>query len=196
MSPTPIVMQISARPVIGDVELLERVERAGSGYWVQLRDPELTGGALLALAERLREATRDTGARLLVNDRLDVARLVGADGVHLGRCSVTAADARRLLGQDVWISRSCHSLDEVERAADDGVALVLLSPIFASPGKSVQLGLEALGEARRRLAGSGVLLVALGGIRLDNAGECLDAGADGVASIRADLGGLLASPRR
>ncbi|WP_437594516.1 thiamine phosphate synthase [Sorangium sp. So ce1000] len=164
---------------------------------VQLRDPELSGAALHALGRRLRDATAALGASFLVNDRLDLALLLGADGVHLGRRSVAVADARALLGAGAFVSVACHGVDDVLRAAEAGADAAVLSPIFATPGKGPPLGLEALREARARLdaASRGVALVALGGVDAASAPACLAAGADGVAAIRADFGGALPAPR-
>jgi thiamine-phosphate pyrophosphorylase len=177
---------------IGAVAALSAGARARLA--VQLRDPELPSAALLAVGLRLREATRAVGARLVVNDRLDLARLLGADGVHLGRRSVSVADARSFLGAGAWISVACHAVDEVVAAGRAGADAAVLSPIFASPGKGPPLGLEALAAARARLDAAGleaVALLALGGVDAERAGACFAAGADGVAAIRADLGRAL-----
>lgn len=182
----PRLVQISDRARVPDDELIRRIERGGPGLAVQLRDPALSAGELLALGRRLRSATRAVGARLWVNDRLDLAVLLDADGVHLGRASVSVADARRALGADRVVSRSAHSLDDVVRAAEAGADAVLLSPVFASPGKGAPLALGAVAEARHRLP-STTRLYALGGVDLTNAASCVAAGATGVAAIRADL---------
>lgn len=157
---------------------------------VQLRDPELSGRALLDLGVRLRDATRALGISLIVNDRLDLALALGADGVHLGRRSVSIADARSLLGSSVWISASCHAVSEVTAAHKEGADAALLSPIFASPGKGSPLGTYALRSARESIKARGgrpIHLIALGGVDATNAVSCFTAGADGVAAIRADL---------
>lgn len=182
----PPLLQITDRETVPEDELLQRVHTGGPRLAVQLRDPGLTARELLALGRRLREATRAAGARLWVNDRLDLAMLVAADGVHLGRASVSVADARRALGAGIVVTRSAHHLDEVAAAADEGADAVLLSPVFASPGKGRPLGLSALTEARRRLP-SAVGLYALGGVDAAAVSRCLAAGATGVAAIRADL---------
>jgi len=196
---TPRVLYVSDTRVVPAEALLARLDQAAAlpeslraRLAVQLRDPELSSRALLALGARLRDRTRALGARLVVNDRIDLALALGADGVHLGRRSVSVDDARALLGDAAWISVACHDLSDVEAARRAGASAVTLSPIFASPGKGAPLGLAALGEARRALAGSQVGLVALGGIDAATAEACLAAGADGVALIRADLGDGLA----
>jgi thiamine-phosphate pyrophosphorylase len=158
-------------------------------YAVQLRDPELSGRELYALGTRLRQATRAVGAALVVNDRLDLAVALRADAVHLGRRSISVADARALLPLGTWISTSCHDVADVGRAAREGADAALLAPIFPSPGKAAPLGLDALREARA--AAPNLQLIALGGVDTVNAGACFEAGADAVAAIRADLIPLL-----
>jgi thiamine-phosphate pyrophosphorylase len=148
------------------------------------------------------QARLDLGAQLLVNDRLDLAAQLGADGVHLGRRSISVGDARRLVGT-AFVTRACHDLDDVLAAANEGADGALYSPIFASPGKGAPLGLTALAGARASLDARGhrpFRLYALGGVDAENASRCFDAGADGIAVVRADLGPalaeLLAQPAR
>jgi thiamine-phosphate pyrophosphorylase len=130
------------------------------------------------------------GAAFWVNDRIDLALALRADGVHLGRRSVTVADARALLPPGTWISLSCHGPSEVAEAAALGADLALLSPIFSSPGKGPPIGVAALREARAR-APAGFPVVALGGVDAGNAGACFAAGATAAAAIRADLASVL-----
>ena len=195
----PRVLQITAeRRVLPEAELRARLdalaslpEAARRGYAVQLRDPELPARALLALgAPAPGGDARPGGGARGVNDRLDLAIALGADGVHLGRRSVSVADARALLPPGTWISVACHAVGDVVRAAGEGADAALLSPIFASPGKGPPLGVEAIREARDAV-GEDILLVALGGVREESAGACFAAGAGAVAGIRADLGRVL-----
>lgn len=196
----PLVQQITDLATLPETALFERLRAAGqhapaarANLSVQLRDPGLAVRELARLGAELRARTRDVGAALVVNDRVDLALLLEADGVHLGRRSVSVADARVLLGERAWLSTSAHSVDDVLAAARAGATATLLSPIFASPGKGAPLGVGALAEARAALAARGltVQLFALGGVTLQNAAACLEAGADGVAAIRADLVPLL-----
>jgi thiamine-phosphate pyrophosphorylase len=194
-------VQITESSALPEAELVARIASAARlgperrRFAVQLRDPRLSGRALADLGVRLRAATRAGGVALVVNDRLDLARALAADGVHLGRRSVAVADARALLGPDAWISVACHSVDDVIRAATAGADAVTLSPIFATPGpgKGTPLGLAALEAARDALGARSIAiaLYALGGVDLATAPSCFAAGADGVASIRADLSTLL-----
>jgi thiamine-phosphate pyrophosphorylase len=153
---------------------------------VHLREKDLGGRELLALALRVGKACAEARQLLLVNDRLDVALLVGADGVHLPSAGVPIADARRLLGPAKLIGRSCHSRAEVEAARDAGADFATFSPVYDTPSKrpyGAPVGIEALRDA----VGVGLHLVALGGITPERAVEARRAGAEGVAAIRAWL---------
>ncbi len=181
----PRLLQITDAARVPFAELVARIERGGPELAVQLRDPALDARALFALGQALRERSRAAGALLFVNDRLDLAALLGADGVHLGRRSVSIRCARAFLGE-VLVSVSAHDVEEAVARAEQGADAVLLSPVFASPGKGRPLGAARLTEARARMSGRCALL-ALGGVDRERARECLAAGADGVAAVRADL---------
>ncbi len=188
-------MIVTATDVVGADDLLARLDalsdlsrEARSRVAVMLRDPGLGSRELLRLGERLRERTRALGASLWVNDRLDLAKALGADAVHLGRRSVAIADAKAFLGDAMRISVACHAPGEVAEAAAAGASAALLSPVFASPGKGPAIGTEALAAARAALAAAGgsLALYALGGVDAGRAAACLAAGADGVATVRAE----------
>ena len=137
-----------------------------------------------ALARALRELTRAHGAMLLVNRDVALAAEVGADGVHFGSDPVDPS-ARATLGKGAWVTVAAHTEDDVRAAVEAGADAVLVSPIFASPGKGTPRGVAALAEARR--IAPNLALFALGGVDGSNAGACLAAGASGVAVIRALL---------
>src|SRR5512132_3262448 len=194
----PRVVQITESTALPEAELFARIASASAlaparrgRFAVQLRDPDLSSRALASLGSALRAATRPHGIALVINDRLDLALALGADGVHLGRRSVAIAEARALLGPGAWISVACHDVDDVIRAATEGADAATLSPIFASPGKGTPLGTTALRAARSALGGRPLALYALGGVDRASAPSCFAAGADGVAAIRADLSVLL-----
>jgi thiamine-phosphate pyrophosphorylase len=160
---------------------------------VQLRDKQRARPSLRVFAGELRVVTRAAGAALVVNGDAEVARDVGADGVHLGGGAGTVESARRVLGRAAWISAAAHTDEEVERAVAQGADAVLVSPIFDSKGKKGR-GLGALRRAREivaRLTGKrekgSVAVVALGGVDADNAAACASAGAEAVAVVRALL---------
>jgi thiamine-phosphate pyrophosphorylase len=159
--------------------VLDAVPRGSVG--IQLRDRTKTGRALFDLAARLQSLCTDAHAPLFVNDRLDVALAIGA-GAHLGTSSVSVVDARALLG-DAIVSVAAHSLADVDDAAANGASFALVSPIFSTPGKGPPRGVGFIAEARARAPR--LRLYALGGVESDNAASCADAGADGVAVIRA-----------
>lgn len=155
---------------------------------VHLREKDLGGADLLALARALLPACRARGASLLVNDRLDVALAAGAAGVHLPAAGVPPEAARGLLGPSALVGVSCHSAADVERARCGGASFATFSPIWATPSKAAYgppVGLAALAAAARL----GLPLVALGGVDAGNAGQAFAAGAAGVAAIRAWLVG-------
>ena len=155
---------------------------------VQLREKDLGGGALLALARALAPVCRAHRQRLVVNDRLDVALAAGADGVHLPAAGVPPEDARRLLGPDALVGVSCHSAGDVARARAGGASYATFSPVYDTPSKrpyGPPVGVAALRDAARL----GLPLVALGGIDAARAAEVRAAGAAGVAAIRAWLEG-------
>jgi thiamine-phosphate pyrophosphorylase len=187
----PEVHLITDRHLAPDLpaRLRAALSRAAPGRAaVHLREKDLGGAALLALARDLRAVCRRAGAVLLVNDRLDVALAAGADGVHLPAAGVGPAEARRLLGPGALVGVSCHSAAEVARARDAGASYATFSPIWDTPSKrayGAPVGLAALAEA----AGLGLPLVALGGVTADNAGAAFAAGAGGVAAIRGWLAG-------
>jgi thiamine-phosphate pyrophosphorylase len=185
----PVVHLITDRRLARD--LVARTDAALVGLpprraAVHLREKDLAGRELLALALALGAVCRRRGQLLLVNDRLDVALAAGADGVHLPSAGVPPGDARRLVGAGRLVGVSCHSAADVARARAAGADFAFLSPIHDTPSKrefGPPIGVEALREA----AALGLPLVALGGITAANAPEAFAAGARGVAAIRAWL---------
>ena len=153
---------------------------------VQLRDRGASARELLALARALGKVTSATGQVLLVNDRIDVAMAAGADGVHLPSAGTPPGDARRLLGSRPLVAVSCQSRDDVARALAGGADFATFGPVYDTPSKrsfGPPVGLERLREA----AALGLPLVGLGGIDPGNARAVVEAGAAGVAAIRAWL---------
>jgi len=187
----PPVHLITDRRLVPD--LASAARRALSGLprgavALHLREKDLSGAALLGLARELGAACRETGQLLLVNDRLDVALAAGADGAHLPSAGVPPAEARRLLGAGRLLGVSCHTAAEVERARQGGADYATFGPIFDTPSKRAlgsPVGLEALAHAARL----GLPLVGLGGVEAGRAAAVREAGAAGVAAVRAWLVG-------
>ena len=154
---------------------------------VQLREKDLEGRALFELARDLRDVTRAAGAALFINDRVDVALAVGADGVHLGGRSLAPADVVRI-APGLAIAVSTHARGEVEAAARQNAAVrfAVFGPIWDTPSKrpyGAPVGVRALREASE----VGLPLLALGGVTPARVSACVAAGAAGVACIRAIL---------
>jgi thiamine-phosphate pyrophosphorylase len=151
---------------------------------VQLRDKDLDGAALFALAERLRKATLARGAALYVNDRVDVAVAVGADGVHLGHESLPASAVRPLLPTGMLIGVSTHAPEETTEAAAD---FAFFGPVYDTPSKrrfGAPQRLARLGDAIRTAT---IPVLAIGGVSVEHVPELLATGAHGGAVIRAVL---------
>ena len=149
---------------------------------IQIRERDLATRELLTLVEAAVARARGTGTRILVNDRLDVALAAGADGVHLPTHGFPVADVRREY-PELLIGASCHNLEEVRRAEKGGADFVVFGPVYETPAKKPYgppVGVEKLGEAVRAAK---IPVLALGGIKLENAGACLQAGAAGLAAI-------------
>jgi thiamine-phosphate pyrophosphorylase len=159
---------------------------------IQLREKDLTANALEELALEVVAVIQGTPAKLLVNSRLDVAIAAGAQGVHLrsDEGELTASEARVVLHKagcaSALITASCHSLGEVAFAEAHGADFAVLGPVFQKEGAQVASGLALLKAASSRVVspGSRMAVLALGGITLQNARLCAEAGADGIAAIR------------
>jgi len=175
--------QTNGRPLL---DVVDAALQAGIRA-VQLRERDLTTRELLRLAEGLRERTRRAGAALLINDRVDVALACDADGVHLPANSFAVADARALLGARKLIGVSTHAPAEIVAAARHSADFAVFGPIYDTPSKrgfGTPLGLDGLVEAR---AAARLPLFAIGGIDLEHVAAVRNAGADGIAVIRAVL---------
>lgn len=152
---------------------------------VQLREKDCTTREFIAEAQALLALLRPAGIPLIINDRLDIALAVGADGLHLGQQDMTIADARRLGGSALVIGISAESLEDAVRAEAEGADYIGISPVFATATKTdtaAPLGLEGI---RRIRAAVGLPLVGIGGISADNAAVVLAAGVDGLAVVSA-----------
>jgi thiamine-phosphate pyrophosphorylase len=165
-------------------EVVEQALAAGVRA-VQLREKDLSAAELLRLAGELRRLTRRYGARLLINDRLDVALAARADGVHLGESSLPTAEARRLLGPQALIGRSTHHLEDALQAGREGADFVTFSPIYFTPSKAAYGAPQGLAALQQVCAACPLPVFALGGLRRERIGEVRAAGAAGIALISA-----------
>lgn len=165
-------------------EIVEEAIRGGVTC-VQLREKDCPTREFIAEAKALLAVLRPAGIPLIINDRLDVALAVGADGLHLGQKDMAIADARRLGGSGLVIGISAESLDDAVRAEREGADYIGISPVFATNTKTDTarpLGLDGIRRIRQSVD---LPLVAIGGIGVDNAAAVIAAGADGLAVVSA-----------
>ncbi len=187
----PRVYPITDRKLSGlsHAEQVRRLAAAGAAL-IQLREKHLPADQFYAEAVNAVAAAREAGVILLINDRVDIAKMTGADGVHLGRDDLPPAAARQLLGRDAIIGLSTHSITEATAAAREPVDYVAFGPIFRTdtkPDTEPVVGLGQLAEIRNALPN--IPLVAIGGINAENITAVIEAGADSAAVISSAVAG-------
>lgn len=169
------------------LEKLEKAAKAGVD-WIQIREKDLSGRELAKLSERAIRLA-ESGSGILVNDRLDVALVTSAAGVHLGEHSLPPDQAKKLMAQrgrreNFLVGASAHSLEGARQAEQAGADYIIFGPVHATPSKAgfgPPQGIEQLKDLCRHLK---IPVLAIGGITLKNAGDCIAAGAAGIAAIR------------
>jgi thiamine-phosphate pyrophosphorylase len=152
---------------------------------VQLREKDCSTRDFIEQALTIKEFLKDRGVPLIINDRLDVAQAVKADGVHLGQSDMALGVAKKILGDSMIIGISAESLQDAVEAEKGGADYLGVSPIYATPTKTdtaPPLGLEGLQEIRKAVR---LPLVGIGGLNRGNAAEVIRNGADGVAVVSA-----------
>jgi len=177
-----------------DVEAAERAGWApadlcrafldGGATWVQLRAKRLPSAGFLELCDSVVRSAEAYRATVIVNDRVDLALLSGAHGVHVGQDDLTPSAARRLLGPDAIVGYSTHTIDQFEAAVLEPASYLAVGPVFGTITKETgydAVGLELVSGAAARANGRPV--VAIGGITLENAMSVVAAGASAVAVI-------------
>ncbi len=165
---------------------LARAFLAGGATLLQVRAKHLGGGAFVDLTAAIGELARSANARVIVNDRADVARIAAADGVHVGQDDLSPADVRRIIGSASIVGLSTHTAAQLDAALAAPVDYVAIGPVFVTSTKQTgydALGLGAVREAAARAARRNLPLVAIGGITLDTAADVIAAGAASVAVI-------------
>lgn len=158
---------------------------AGGVTMVQLREKEASTGEFVALARRLMHVLKPLGIPLIINDRVDVALAVDADGVHIGQSDMSYQDARRLLGKEKIIGLSVECMEDIEAANRLDVDYIGISPVFGTPTKTdtaPPFGLEGL---RKAVALSVHPTVGIGGMNASTAADVMQTGCDGIAVVSA-----------
>jgi thiamine-phosphate pyrophosphorylase len=183
--PTPLYVVLD-RGAAGGRDLVPLLDAvlAGGCRLVQLRDKTMPLNDLYATARELQRRCRDAGCLFIVNDRVDLALALGADGVHVGQDDLPAREARRLLRPGMILGVSTHDENQARRARDDGADYVAVGSMFPTgtkPGFRL-VGPDLIRRVRPEIR---VPLVAIGGITVDNVAEVIRAGADAVAVISA-----------
>jgi thiamine-phosphate pyrophosphorylase len=154
---------------------------------IQLREKDMPARELLDMAYWMRELTNEYEAKFFVNDRVDIALAVKADGVHLGRNSIPVHAVKKICGGRLLIGVSTHSPDEAVQAEKEGADFITLGPIYKTPSKlkyGPPIGVDALKKVKSL---SSLPVFAVGGIKIEKVKEVMDAGADGIALISAIL---------
>jgi len=206
LSRAPILCYVTDRKGLasadngGSEALLERITTAAATGidWIQIREKDISGKELSFLARNAVAQTKQINqrsgqaSRILVNDRLDVAQSEGADGVHLGEnslpvtdvCKWLAANGKVAEGDKFLVGVSCHSVEAAASAERAGADYILFGPVFATPSKAPFGAPQGLQRLMKACSSVSIPVLAIGGITLDNASDCLAAGARGIAAIR------------
>ena len=164
----------------------------GGATFLQLRAKNMSGAAFLATASAIVQLAHRQHARVIINDRADIARLPSADGVHVGQEDLSPAAVRAIVGDTASVGLSTHTTEQIDAAVFQPVSYIAVGPVFGTVTKATgyeHVGLAMVREAARRATARGLPLVAIGGITLENAASVLDAGAASVAVISDLLAG-------
>jgi thiamine-phosphate diphosphorylase len=185
----PIICMVTDRRQLPDpsdrrlIRLVTSASRAGVTL-VHLRERDLDDRRLLVLARDVVAAVSQSGTRVVVNDRLDVALASGAHGVHLREDSVSADRVRQMVPEGFLVGRSVHSAEQAARATGTGVDYIVMGTVYGTPSKpggTRIAGLTGLAEACHAFSGP---VLAIGGVTADNVGDIAATGAAGIAAIR------------
>jgi thiamine-phosphate pyrophosphorylase len=167
-------------------EFLDKIALAlkGGVQIVQLREKNATAREFIDLGRKVKELCALYDALFIINDRVDIANIVGADGVHLGQDDIDINSARHIIGKDAIIGISTHSSEQAKKAVESGADYIGVGPVFETPTKP---GRQAVGLEYVKWASQNVYIpwYAIGGINLDNVNEVINAGASRIAVVRA-----------
>jgi thiamine-phosphate pyrophosphorylase len=209
----PLLCYVTDRLSLGgapELSLKRQLDKIGHAAqagvdWIQLREKDLSGREMVKLTESAIQRA-GKGCAVLVNDRVDVACATSAHGVHLGERSLSADQARRLVSErcrkdNFFLGVSAHSIEGAMLAQQAGADYLIFGPVYATPSKASFGQPQGVSRLREVCQQSQIPVLAIGGITLENAGECFAAGARGIAAIRLfqaaeDLGAVVSELRR
>jgi len=182
-----LIVLVSGTGRAGSLHDLVWAVLAGGAPALQLRETGASDKDTLAMAAEVRQMTDETGRLMIVNNRPDIAAMVGADGVHLGQDDLPLADARRLLRPGAVVGRSTHTPEQVRIAATEGADYISVGPIFETTTKDAgpPVGVDLVARAVETVT---VPVIAIGGITAENVSQVVAAGASGVAVCSAVCG--------
>ena len=152
----------------------------GGADAIQLREKAISDDEFISLAGEIRDITTKRGTLLIINDRVNVAREVNADGVHLGQHDMSITEAREIIGNEKIIGISTHNIIQARQAQKDGADYIAIGPVYPTTTKDYEpsIGLEVIREISREIS---IPFLAIGAITLENLGDVLKAGASRVA---------------
>lgn len=181
---------VTDRDILGKRNLYKAVEESikGGATVVQLREKFIDDDKFLEIARELQKVTKKYNIPLIINDNVNIAKIIDAEGVHIGQSDETLEEARKILGKDKIIGVSVGSLEEAEKAEKGGADYLGIGAVFFTGSKkdiNKPLGLENLKKIAESVK---IPTVAIGGIHLDNVKEVMASGVDGVAVISEILG--------
>ena len=199
--PSPIICLVTGGSTPAALAALIRDAAFAGITLIQIREPSLDDVTLLSLTRKVIEDTRETGSRIVVNDRLDIALAAGAAGVHLRGASFSARRARDSSPAKFLIGRSVHDVGEAVAAAEGGCDYLIFGTVFRSANKPPGHRVAGLDELHKVATAVHIPVIAIGGISLENAAAAIAAGAAGVAAIglfrgTTPLGPVVADLRR
>lgn len=176
-----LILEKNSHP--GSVRETARAALAGGVDCIQLREPNIPDGQFLAMAAELRELTDETGKLLIINNRADIAAIVGADGIHVGQHDLPIAEARRLLRPGAIVGKTTHTIAQAKAACQEGADYISIGPIFPTATKPQSetgpvVGLEMIQKIKEAVP---LPIVAIGGINVENLDQVVQAGAHCIA---------------
>ena len=171
----------------GVVETVRDAVRGGVTI-VQLRDKRAKTSSLVEIGKALRDVLASTGVPLIINDDVEAAIAIGADGIHVGQSDIKAEDVRKMVGPNMMIGLSCESVDDARAVDPEVVDYIGVSPVFATPTKTNHSGAVGLQGLQDIAAVTRIPKVPIGGIKIEHLSSLYEYGADGVAVVSAICG--------